>query len=84
MPEPNFCDQCRHFLDVPGKSYGRCLHLEESAHEGLRQLAVLTKCTIHAMRHGSDDACDEFQSTLPDEIMGHILDNDREEQRRPL
>lgn len=79
--DAEYCDQCKVFLEIPGKSSGRCLMLEEDAHEGLLQLGITDKCRIEVYRNGSDEACSRVQSRLPGELMEHILENESEERR---
>lgn len=79
------CKNCRHYLEASEKAKGgRCFVLEGNAAEGLLQLGIVRQCRIEVFREAEAAACDEYMSTLPDEIMAHILGNDREEQRRPL
>ena len=79
-----YCDQCRHYLEIPRTGRGRCFYLEGEAVEALVSTISTLDCKVEVSVHGSKDSCDEFQSTLPDGIMQFIRDNDAEEQRRPL
>ena len=76
-----YCDQCRHYLAIPRTGRGRCFFLEGEAVEGLVHTLSILDCKVEVSVHGSRDACAEFQSTLPDDLMAFIQDNDREEQR---
>ena len=76
-----YCDQCRHYLAIPHTGRGRCFFLEGEAVEGLVHTLSILDCKVEVSVHGSRDSCAEFQSTLPDDLMAFIQDNDREEQR---
>lgn len=76
-----YCDQCRQYLEIPGTGRGRCFTLEKEAAKELIHILPFIECKLELSVHGSRDACDKFQSTVPEELMQFIQDNDREEQR---
>lgn len=76
-----YCDQCRHYLEIPRIGRGRCFKLEETAVKELVHILPIIDCKLELSVHGSHESCGEFQSTVPDDLMAFILDNDREEQR---